>query len=75
VRYFTGCVTQQRVPASFLKELCIPVPDAKQQKHIVDCVKASRLMVEQKMAVFESLKSKVIFDIETQILSGKLINP
>lgn len=78
-RYFTGSAGQQRVPAEFLEQLWIPVPDPKAQRSVFDGVMASRQVIERKRLAVEQHRKELLERIERQILSGKiepfLLNP
>jgi len=71
-RFFTGSAGQQRVPASFLEDLWIPVPDINAQREIVAKVMDSRAIVAKKRGSMKELSENMTARIERQILSGIL---
>lgn len=66
-KYFTGSAGQQRVPASFLSNLLIPIPPLDIQRQIaIEYAKAMDI-TKQGYIKIHNYKTKIKQDLETQI--------
>lgn len=77
---FTGTVGQQRVPASFLEDVALPLPTLDEQRHITKRVKSLLVEVEnvlQQMhmqwAELRSLKSKALAEVFAELSNPRPI--
>jgi type I restriction enzyme S subunit len=64
VRYFVGSAGQQRVPASFLEGLEIPLPPIGEQRLIVRNVQKQRSKVARERAALAAMREERISSIE-----------
>lgn len=71
-RYFTGSAGQQRVPAEFLEQLWIPVPDPATQRTVYEGVMTSRQVIARKRDLVRNHRHELVARLERQILSGAL---
>lgn len=70
-RYFIGSAGQQRVPASFLSDLRIPLPPLDAQRGIADMVAQKRAEVARERQAAAKLSGEVVKEVEEMILGTR----
>ena len=70
-KYFSGSAGQQRVPASFLENLAIPLPPLPVQQQIMGRVAAGRAEIAREREASENLTKSIHAEIEALILGTK----
>jgi type I restriction enzyme, S subunit len=73
-KYFVGSAGQQRVPASFLEDLVIPLPPLSEQKQIMERVAAGRAEIAREREAADNLAREINAEIEALILGTKKVS-
>lgn len=71
-RFFIGSAGQQRVPAEFLKQLHVPIPDVDAQKTIVAKVMEKRTAVAAERSTLAEARKIRLAKIEEAVVTGDL---
>ena len=72
-KYFVGSAGQQRVPASFLADLAIPLPPLAVQKQIMERVAAGREEIARERETTDRLARDINAEVEGLILGTKTL--
>lgn len=70
-KYFSGSAGQQRVPASFLENLAIPLPPLTVQQKIMARVASGRTEIAREREAVEILSKAINAEVEALILGNK----